>query len=360
MCGRLLTLNKKKTRYIFICIIAAMILSATACGKTDYFEREETGAPEETETKHDPNAELIVQGKTVKVPDICEMSLDYLSISRDVKPKEPGSTYSQYSAADGKVYVDLCIAYKNLDTSAVSAYDTMKCTLVYADKYEYNGFSAMEIENRSDFESSKAVSVSPLSTEYIHYLFEVPDEVRTGGEGITIYLTVGGKEFKIEADPKAIDIVGLEMHPGADAIEVKSKTVVTTENCEFNVNTVVVTNDVVPANPGDYYAHFEAEPGKLIVDMSLYYRNISSTKIGVDKIGKSTLVLNDRYEYSGFVVAEKNDGTEFTDADATSILPLETGNIHHLFMVPEEIKGGNDPVYICFTIDNKKYKYVMR
>ncbi len=349
--------GRKASRLI---VSAILILSLAACNKTDYFDKGEKRETQENEVKHDPNAELIVEGKTAGVSDICEITLDYLSITEDVKPKNPGPVYSQYSADSGKVYVDLCLAYKNLDTSAISAYDTMKCTLVYADKYEYSGFSMMEIDDRKDFEYSKNASIPPLTTEYMHYLFEVPDEVRTGGDGIDIYMTIGGKEFRLEADPKAIDTVGQETHPGEDAPEVKSKQVTVSDTCEFSIGSVVITRDVVPSSPGEYYSHFEAEPGKAIVDMSLYYKNTTGNKIGVDSIGRSTLVLANRYEYSGFVVAERNDGTEFTDADATAILPLETGTIHHLFMVPEEIKGGNDPVYICFTIDGKEYKYVMR
>ncbi|MCR5521209.1 MAG: hypothetical protein K6F44_04820 [Lachnospiraceae bacterium] len=353
-------MKRFKASVIWSCILAVTVLMLAGCNRTDYFSKETVPEVAEPEVRHDPNAEIIVEGETKRVPDVCEVTLDHLKIAKDVKPADPGSVYSQYSAGDDKVYVDMCLAYKNLDTSAITAYDTMKCTLVYADKYEYSGFSAIEVDDRRDFESSKNASISPLSTEYMHYLFEVPDEVRTSGEGIDVYLTIGDKEFKVEADPKNIDTIGHEEHPGENATEVKTKEVITTENAEFNISYVTITDDVVPSNPADYYAHFEADQGKLIVDMSLYYRNISSTKIGVDRIGRSTLVFADKYEYAGFVVAEKNDGSEFTDADVTSILPLETGNIHYLFMVPQEIKGGNDPVYLCFTIDGQEFKYVMR
>ena len=357
--GGIVLRSKKKICFI---VVTAVILALSACNKPDYSvgaKPQEVQAKEE-ETKRNPDAELVTEGKTATVPDVCDITLDYISISKDVKPKDPGSTYSQYSADDNKVYVDLCLAYKNLDTSAISAYDTMKCTLVYAEKYEYSGFSMMEVENRKNFEHSKNVAIAPLATEYMHYLFEVPDEVRTSGEGIEVFMKVGNKDFRVEADPAKIDKTADETHPGEGATVVSSKEVKILDNCEFSVNGVTLTYDVIPPNPGDYYAHFEAEPGKMIVDATILYKNTSSTKIKVDQIGKSTLVLNERYEYAGFVVAEKPDGTEFTDADVTDILPLETGYIHHLFMVPEEIGTSKDPVYICFTIDGTEYKYIMR
>jgi len=351
-------LNKK--RLITILFLATVVTVFTACGSGNYFDDKGSEEVKEEQLSYDPNAELIEIGKNVIIPDVCEITIEYMKISKDVKPENPGSVYVQYSAGGGKVYTDMCVAYKNLDTSAIPAYDTMKCKLIYADKYEYSGFSMIEIEDRKNFESSKNVAISPLTTEYVHYLFEVPDEIRTSSEIIDIYITIAEKNFKVEADPKKIDVTSIETRTGENATEIKSKEVIFSDNCEFNINYATATNDVLPTSPGEYYSHYEAEPGKLIVDLSLSYKNTSTSKIRVDEIGKSTLVFAERYEYAGFVVAETSDGTEFTDADVTSILPLETGTIHHMFMVPEEIKTTNDPVFICFAIDGKEYKYIMR
>ena len=60
----------------------------------------------------------------------------------------------------------------------------------YADKYEYSGFSTIEEDNRGDFTYSSITSISPLSTEYIHFLFNVPEEVSNTGESIVITFSV--------------------------------------------------------------------------------------------------------------------------------------------------------------------------
>ncbi|MCR5829356.1 MAG: hypothetical protein K6F93_03290 [Lachnospiraceae bacterium] len=351
-------MNEKRLVALFLLVIIVSVISG--CGSNNYFEDKGSEEAKEEQPGFDPNSELIEVGKTVTVPDVCEIGVERIRISNDVKPENPGSVYSQYSADEGKVYVDVSIIYKNLDTSAIPAYDTMKCKLVYSDKYEYAGFSVVEIDGRRDFESSKSVSISPLTTEYIHYLFEVPDEVRTSTQTIDIYMTTGGKNFRFEADPQKIDITQLEIHPGENATEIKRKEVVTTPNSEFNITYATVTEDVLPSNPGDYYSHYEAEPGKLIVDLGLYYKNTSTSKIKAAEIGRSTLVVADRYEYAGFTVAETSEGADFADADSTEILPLETCTLHHMFMVPEDIKATNDPVFICFTVDATEYKYIMR
>lgn len=67
--------------------------------------------------------------------DICEFVIDYVNITNDAMPPNPGSWYSHYEAEAGKVYVDFCVAYKNTATSNVDADKTVSGKLIYADEY---------------------------------------------------------------------------------------------------------------------------------------------------------------------------------------------------------------------------------
>jgi hypothetical protein len=120
----------------------------------------------------------------------CEFALEFVNIEQKILPPNLGNVYSYYEAEDGKVYVDFCIAYKNTDTSDIDADEILSAKLMYDDKYEYSGFSIIEEENRSDFTYSNITSISPLCTEYLHYLFEVPEEVKTSGKSIEITFTI--------------------------------------------------------------------------------------------------------------------------------------------------------------------------
>ena len=86
----------------------------------------------------------LAAGETITIADECEFYLDYTDITDDVMPPKPGSWYSHYEAENGKTYIDICIAYKNLATKDKGADDILNATLIYAGKYQYNGFSMMK------------------------------------------------------------------------------------------------------------------------------------------------------------------------------------------------------------------------
>lgn len=129
------------------------------------------------------------------VPNKHEFWVEYANISKKIDPPKPGDFHTYYEADDGKVYVDFCLAYKNWTTHGVSADDVVKAELKYADKYNYSGFSIIEQESRTDFTYSNITRIPPLSVEYIHYLFEVPDEVENSSESIIITFSIGDNEY---------------------------------------------------------------------------------------------------------------------------------------------------------------------
>ena len=53
----------------------------------------------------------------------------------------------------------------------------------------------IEEDSRGDFTYSNITNISPLSTEYIHYLFEVPEEVKSSTESVVVTFTVDGNTY---------------------------------------------------------------------------------------------------------------------------------------------------------------------
>ena len=200
----------------------AVAVSVTACGKTagkqepetqvvaeestsetdEAEEVQETMEPEESETVEESaepekvvdTTPVIAVGETATT-DQAEFSIDYVTITNDVVPPQPGSWYSHYEADAGKAYVDVCFAYKNTSGSNVKADDVISAKLKYAGKYDYKGFSMIEEDSRGDFTYSSITSIAPLNTEYIHYLFEVPEEVETSSESIEVTFMVDGNTY---------------------------------------------------------------------------------------------------------------------------------------------------------------------
>lgn len=142
-------------------------------------EIDEPDEPEETE-------EYIIteikEGQRITVDNRYSFKIDYTDITKDVIPKKPQSFYRHYTADSGKTYIDVCLAYKNLESVSVRADDVGSVVMYYDNNYEYTGFSTIEENNRGSFTYTNITYIDPLSTEYLHYLIEVPDEVVKSGK----------------------------------------------------------------------------------------------------------------------------------------------------------------------------------
>lgn len=359
-------------KFVLLLLAFVMCLTFVACG-----EESDSGSKSDSKNKNN-DKESVSTEETITVPiavdktpvivageknvtDICEFTVDYVKITADVVPPTPDDWYSHYEADDGKVYVDFCVAYKNTDTTNIGADETVTGKLYYNGKYEYTGFSMIEEGNRSDFTYSNITSIAPLSTEYVHYLFSVPKEVETSGAEIYLEMNIGGEDFKIIVR-EGSSFVPEESNAQTDKKmgTVAQGEVVATENAEFNVDYSNITNDVVPKKPDDFYSHYEADSGKVYVDICFAYKNTSSSSISADDVFSAKLKYAEKYEYTGFSMIEENSRSDFTYTNITSVAPLTTEYIHYLFEVPEEVKTSTDSVVVTFTIDGNTYTYNVR
>ncbi len=150
---------------------------------------------ESTPVTEAPAPVALSDDQVIAIDNICEFYIDFSNITKIVYPPSPASFYSYYEAGDAKLYVDLCVAYKNLTTNAIGADEVVSAKLTYDDKYEYAGFSCIEEDNRGDFTYSNITSINPLSTEYVHYLFEVPEVVGQGSESIVLNIRISGNDY---------------------------------------------------------------------------------------------------------------------------------------------------------------------
>lgn len=363
---------------LFALLLAAvMCLSLAACGDSASAETtiaaetvadtteavEQTTASTETvatEVEVVDNTPVIAVGESAAT-DVCEFTVDYVNITKDVIPPQAGGWYSHYEAEAGKVYVDLCVAYKNTDTANVDADQTLFGKLIYKGQYEYDGFSMIEEENRSDFTYSNITAVAPLTTEYMHYLFPVPEEVEASGAEVLLKMIIGGAEYKIvvrEGNGEAESTA--ETTLGKTSGEVALGETVVTKNSEFNIDYVNITGDVVPPQPGSWYSHYEAEAGKLYVDICFAYKNTGDSSIVADSAISAKLKYAGKYDYTGFSMIEEESRSDFTYSNITSIAPLCTEYVHFLFPVPEEVGTSSESVEITFTVDGNTYTYQLR
>lgn len=305
----------------------------------------------------------LVVGETITIKDECEFYLDYTNITDDVMPPKPSSWYSHYEAENGKIYIDICIAYKNLATKDKDADEILNATLIYAGKYQYKGFSMIEEDNRGDFTYSNITNVAPLDLEYLHYLFEVPEIVGTSDDSLKVMMNIAGNQYDIIVR-EGTD--GEGDTPNANAVaktsgSVKQGEIVAIMNsCEFQIDYTDITDDVMPPNPSSWYSHYEADNGKVYVDFCLAYKNWKTKDVGADDVMSAILTYAGKYEYKGFSMIEEDSRGDFTYSNITNIAPLTTEYLHYLFEVPAEAENSGETIEIEFTISGNTYSYKVR
>ena len=321
---------------------------------------EETETAAETEAVED-TAELteLVPSEPVTIEDKCKFALDYAKFNNDVMPPSPGDWYSHYEAGDGKTFADICISYKNLASGDIGADKVMDAKLIYKNNYEFKGFSTIEKDSRSDFTYTNITSISPLTTEYVHYLIEVPEEVETSEGSAVIIVTVCGQEYKVTLKEGTDDTVN-KSEAGKTSGEIVDKETIVTKDAEFSVDFCNITNDVIPPAPADWYSHYEADDGKVYVDLCFAYTNTTSKAVGADKVISAKLKYAGKYDYTGFTTIEKSNRGDFTYTNITGIDPLTTEYVHYLFEVPSEVAESEEPIVCTITVDGNEYTYNVR
>jgi len=304
----------------------------------------------------------LISKETVLVADTSEFYLDYVQITNDVIPPSPSSWYTHYEADEDRVYVDICISYKNLSTSEIEADDIMDGTVIYAGKYQYKGFSMIEEDNRGDFTYSNITNIAPLSTEYLHYLFELPKEIEKSNGSLYAIINIDNTQYKVIVREGSEEVGSL--NPKAIAKSngtVKNGEVVAiANNSEFYVDFVQITKDVIPPKPGDWYSHYEADDGKVYVDLCVAYKNWETSSVMADDVMSAKLTYAGKYEYRGFSVIEENNRGDLTYSNITGISPLTTEYLHYLFEVPEEVATSSEGIEIELIIEGNKYMYKVR
>lgn len=130
----------------------------------------------------------------VKVTANSEFYVDFVQITDDVVPPNPGTAYNHFAADAGEVYVDFCVAYKNISDQEIRADKAVSAKLTIGED-SYNGASLVEINGRHLFENAGSMYVIPLSTEYIHCLFPIPAEAATGSDNMEISFKIDGKSY---------------------------------------------------------------------------------------------------------------------------------------------------------------------
>lgn len=183
----------KKAISLLLCFIVVFALSACNNNDIPMYEpdnivKQPTETIEQTtEPETEPTEAPIYQVELMEefvIPDAFEFHVKESFVSKVIK--YPHSTEYWFEANDGEYLVDVGFTFKNIGTHPVTCDTIISANLVYANKYVYDGFIVCEDDNISGMAAPHVTSIAPLTTEYVHYLFEVPDEVAESDESLVI------------------------------------------------------------------------------------------------------------------------------------------------------------------------------
>lgn len=132
------------------------------------------------------SSQEIAVGDTITTDDY-EFTLQNVEFTYELLPSDTSSVYTSYPADQGKVYIHVAAALKNLMKRDFSIDETFSVKALYSDGYKYDGFVIVDIGNRFDWVSSYSAA-APLETAKIHGLIECPLELESSNEKLVVII----------------------------------------------------------------------------------------------------------------------------------------------------------------------------
>lgn len=156
-----------------------------------------SNAVEKTKKVIEDSTKTIANNEKQTIDKVAEFYIEKSSITKKVEPPKASSYYTYYEADSGKVYVDIVISYKNLNSIDAECDELLGgAKLIYDNNYEYTGNAIVEEDNRSDFTYASITSISPLTTEYVHYLFQIPENLKDETGSLVFQFRIGDNLYK--------------------------------------------------------------------------------------------------------------------------------------------------------------------
>lgn len=168
--------------------------------------------------------------------------------------------------------------------------------------------------------------------------------------------------FKALENPSAAPSIGSQSSASVEngPAEIAVKQVYTIDDfCEFTIQSVTFSYDVLPDVQSGVYTHYQAEDDKIYLDIDIDIKNLQKESLMCDSIATFTLDYNDGYTYTAFAVVEDST-TGFTYANITAIDPLETKAMRYLVDCPIEVYTSDHPLFLTMQAGNKTFHILLR
>ena len=187
-----------------------------------------------------------------------------------------------------------------------------------------------------------------------------PEETESSSESNASAGTVIRGSDKDSADKDGARGAASKGAQPTEAPQIAVGQTVTPEGIEFTLNKVVFSHKVEPDVKPSYYSYYDSKSGQVYIYINAKVKNLGQSSIGCDEIYSVTADYNNGYTYTGFNIADDDDG-DFTYANISNVDPLATKGVHYLIDCPVEVETSDKPVSLTFRFkDGSQYLYKLR
>lgn len=145
------------------------------------------------------NSNPISIGQSIQIADICEFKIKEAKFTNKVVPPNPGSFHTYYEVKDkANTFLEIIVEYKNLEGTGKEADEAVHVDVLYSNKYTYSSFSTIEESGGSDFTYTNITDIDPLKTGVLHFICEVPLEVKDSGNTVDATIKVNANKYTLK------------------------------------------------------------------------------------------------------------------------------------------------------------------
>lgn len=148
------------------------------------------------EENSEDTTKTISIGETI-VTNNYDFTLTNVELAYEVLPSNISSTYTSYPADSGKVYIDIAADVKNTMQRDIRINELFTASVLYDDKYHYNGFTVIDKGSQFDWVGSYSAAL-PLETCKAHNLIECPIEIDTSEKSIVVTLLLDNTIYEYQ------------------------------------------------------------------------------------------------------------------------------------------------------------------
>lgn len=320
-------------KIISMLLVFTVCLSLCACGSNN-------DNNSSTDKKNNKSTDLVLT-ETNNIDGYVDFSLFKISTSKKITGSMYGNGSYYENDNAGETYIDVVLDITNKSDQAIMSDDILVASATNSSGTIYNR-CLYAAETRNGTSLSTYESVAPFSTVRLHCGISVP-ETETD---LTIMLNVNGKNYSYNYSMGEIESNAKELKTG-DTVE-------DVDYAKLVFNGIEYTDDLLPSNTSGSYNHYAVDnnDNTYLVCKFDITNYMSGTKDCDSFVGVKAMYMN-KYTYTGFVVAEEDDGKRLSPYE--SIDPLTTRHLYYLIEVPKTV--AENEVDLTLSFNGEEYTY---